>query len=172
MQQIAILWSSRTWGIVNLNLVKKVCSLPWTRFLANNLSLLLPHLQPLPSRVLLRQNIRIRTRTHTHRSACAQKEATMSSRSLLSQFLVLSSAASPRAYNALCSPIPLIVYPSSLPTNDWFFCSVPFCNCSSRSLNSRRIGLALRSYAPLRCKCTASVSESEVSDGTSTPKTK
>ncbi|KAJ1686232.1 hypothetical protein LUZ63_017622 [Rhynchospora breviuscula] len=63
----------------------------------------------------------------------------MSSRSLLSQFLVLSNAASPRA---------------------------------CESLNSRKIGLALRSYAPLRCKCTASVSQAEVSDATSTPKTK
>ncbi|KAJ4795590.1 Tryptophan--tRNA ligase [Rhynchospora pubera] len=73
------------------------------------------------------------------RVACAHKEATMSSRSLLSQIIVLSNAASPRAFE---------------------------------SFNSRKIGLALRSYAPLRCKCTASVSQAEVSDATSTPKTK
>ncbi|KAJ4758630.1 Tryptophan--tRNA ligase [Rhynchospora pubera] len=62
----------------------------------------------------------------------------MSSRSLLSQILVLS-AASPR---------------------------------TCESFNSRKIGLALRSYAPVRCKCTTSVSQTEISDATSTPKTK
>ncbi|KAJ3670960.1 hypothetical protein LUZ60_008386 [Juncus effusus] len=41
-----------------------------------------------------------------------------------------------------------------------------------RGLSPSRIGLALHSFTPLRCNCTLSVSEADVSDATSAPKTR